>query len=415
MEVWPPLLVVILAFCVVSLCCGLEAVAENVTVAQLLPMSSYHGGLATYNAKNFGAEGNGTNDDTKALMAAWKAACGASGTVTLLIPPGTYYIGPTQFHGPCKASAITFLLQGTLKAATDLKRFGNDWIEFGWVKDLTVAGQNGAIIDGQGAASWPFNKCPIRKDCKVLPTSMLFVNNQNTVVRDITSVNSKFFHIALLQSNNMKMINLRINAPGNSPNTDGIHIERSRGVVISDTRISTGDDCISIGQGNDNIDIARVHCGPGHGMSVGSLGRYVGEGDVTRVHVRDMTFEGTMNGVRIKTWENSPTKSLAAHMVFENMIMKDVQNPIIIDQKYCPYYDCEHKYVSGVTLKDITFKNIKGTSSMRVAVLLRCGVPCQGVVLQDVDLKYMGEGGSSSKCENAMATYVGYQYPEPCA
>lgn len=233
MEVWPPLLVVILAFCVVSLCCGLEAVAENVTVAQLLPMSSYHGGLATYNAKNFGAEGNGTNDDTKALMAAWKAACGASGTVTLLIPPGTYYIGPTQFHGPCKASAITFLLQGTLKAATDLKRFGNDWIEFGWVKDLTVAGQNGAIIDGQGAASWPFNKCPIRKDCKVLPTSMLFVNNQNTVVRDITSVNSKFFHIALLQSNNMKMINLRINAPGNSPNTDGIHIERSRGVVAT--------------------------------------------------------------------------------------------------------------------------------------------------------------------------------------
>ncbi|KAM3370332.1 hypothetical protein ACQJBY_017935 [Aegilops geniculata] len=415
MEVWPPLLVVVFTLCVVSPCCGLEAVAKNVTVEQLLPMSSHHGGLATYNAKNFGAEGNGTNDDTKALMAAWKAACGASGTVTLLIPPGTYYIGPTKFHGPCKASAITFLLQGTLKAATDLRRFGNDWIEFGWVKDLTVAGQNNAIINGQGAASWPFNKCPIQKDCKVLPTSVLFVNNQNTVVRDIKSVNSKFFHIALLQSKNMKLINIQINAPENSPNTDGIHIERSTGVVISDTHISTGDDCISIGQGSDNIDIARVHCGPGHGMSVGSLGRYVGEGDVTRVHVRDMTFVGTMNGVRIKTWENSPTKSLAAHMLFENMVMKDVQNPIIIDQKYCPYYDCEHKHVSGVTLKDITFKNIKGTSSVPVAVLLRCGVPCQGVVLQDVDLKYMGEGGSSSKCENAMATYVGYQHPEPCA
>ncbi|XP_040255731.1 exopolygalacturonase isoform X2 [Aegilops tauschii subsp. strangulata] len=245
--------------------------------------------------------------------------------------------------------------------------------------------------------------------------SVLFVNNQNTVVRDIKSVNSKFFHIALLQSKNMKLINIQINAPENSPNTDGIHIERSTGVVISDTRISTGDDCISIGQGSDNIDIARVHCGPGHGMSIGSLGRYVDEGDVTRVHVRNMTFVGTMNGVRIKTWENSPTKSLAAHMLFENMVMKDVQNPIIIDQKYCPYYDCEHKHVSGVTLKDITFKNIKGTSSMPVAVLLRCGVPCQGVVLQDVDLKYMGEGGSSSKCENAMATYVGYQHPEPCA
>jgi hypothetical protein len=62
------------------------------------------------------------------------------------------------------------VLQGTLKAATDLKRFGNDWVEFGWVNHLIVSGQNGAAFDGQGAASWPFNKCPIRKDCKVLPT-----------------------------------------------------------------------------------------------------------------------------------------------------------------------------------------------------------------------------------------------------
>ena len=62
---------------------------------------------------------------------------------------------------------MVLVVQGTLKAATDLKRFGNDWIEFGWVNGLTVAG---GVIDGQGAASWPFNKCPIRKDCKVLPT-----------------------------------------------------------------------------------------------------------------------------------------------------------------------------------------------------------------------------------------------------
>jgi galacturan 1,4-alpha-galacturonidase len=173
--------------------------------------------------------------------------------------------------------------------------------------------------------------------------SVLFVNNQNTVVRDLTSVNPKFFHIALLSTKNIRMSGLKISAPSNSPNTDGIHIERSAGVYIMDTHISTGDDCISIGQGNDNVDVARVQCGPGHGMSVGSLGRYAGEGDVTRVHVRDMTFMGTMNGVRIKTWENSPSKSNAAHMVFENMVMNDVQNPIIIDQKYCPYYNCEHK------------------------------------------------------------------------
>ncbi|AQK52027.1 Pectin lyase-like superfamily protein [Zea mays] len=364
-------------------------------VAVFVSVSAAAGAAVVINVKNYGAHGNGVNDDTKPLMAAWKAACGSAGAVTMVVAPGTYYIGP-----------------GTLKAATDLKRFGNDWIEFGWVNGLTVAG---GVIDGQGAASWPFNKCPIRKDCKVLPTSVLFVNSQNTVVRDVTSVNPKFFHMALLSVKNVRMSGLRIRAPPNSPNTDGIHIERSSGVSIVDTHIGTGDDCISVGQGNDNVEVSRVQCGPGHGMSVGSLGRYSGEGDVTRVHVRDMTFTGTTNGVRIKTWENSPSRSNAAHMVFENMVMKDVQNPIIIDQKYCPYYNCEHKYVSGVTLKDIHFRNIKGTATTPVAVLLRCGVPCQGLVLQDVDLRYKGQGATSAKCENAKAKYVGYQFPKPCS
>ena len=49
----------------------------------------------------------------QALVAAWKKACGTPGTVTLVIPPGTYYIGPAHFHGPCEALAITFFLQAS--------------------------------------------------------------------------------------------------------------------------------------------------------------------------------------------------------------------------------------------------------------------------------------------------------------
>jgi galacturan 1,4-alpha-galacturonidase len=46
-------------------------------------------------------------------MAAWKAACGSAGAATMVVPPGTYYIGPVQFHGPCKASTLTFQLQAS--------------------------------------------------------------------------------------------------------------------------------------------------------------------------------------------------------------------------------------------------------------------------------------------------------------
>ncbi|KAG0499142.1 hypothetical protein HPP92_003833 [Vanilla planifolia] len=50
---------------------------------------------------------------------------------------------------------------------------------------------------------------------------------------------------------------------------------------------------------------------------------------------------GTTHGVRIKTWQNSPTASTAANMTFENIVMNDVGKPILIDQEYCPYPKCD--------------------------------------------------------------------------
>lgn len=88
----------------------------------------------------------------------------------------------------------------------------------------------------------------------------------NTVVRHINSVDSKLFHMGIVSCSNFTAENLRISAPADSPNTDGIHIERSSGVTISSSFIGTGDDCISIGQGNSVVVINGVTCGPGHGI-----------------------------------------------------------------------------------------------------------------------------------------------------
>lgn len=73
--------------------------------------------------------------------------------------------------------------------------------------------------------------------------------------------------------------------------------------------------------------------------SVGSLGKYMNEEDVSGVSVRNCTVSGTTNGVRIKTWPGSPP-SQASNFTFEDIIMHNVSNPIIIDQHYCPDHDC---------------------------------------------------------------------------
>ncbi|XP_010536242.1 PREDICTED: polygalacturonase-like [Tarenaya hassleriana] len=226
----------------------------------------------------------------------------------------------------------------------------------------------------------------------------------NGLVQDITSLNSKLFHINVLGCNNLTFSRVNIKAPEDSPNTDGIHIGRSKNINITDSVMSTGDDCISMGRGSENIAIERVKCGPGHGISVGSLGRYTKEEPVSGIIVRNCTFFNTDNGVRVKTWMSSE-KAIATGLYFQDIAVVNVSNPIVIDQEYCPYNHCKAKKPSQVKLSNISFRNIHGTSSTQMAMKLACssGVPCENVEISDIDIKYTGSDGDFGK-----------QYPSPC-
>lgn len=111
---------------------------------------------------------------------------------------------------------------------------------------------------------------------------------------------------------------------------------------ISNAMIKTGDDCISIGDGSQQINLEKVTCGPGHGISIGSLGKYKNEKPVSGVTVKNCTISDTMFGVRIKTWPDSP-KGIATNLQFDGIVMNNVGTPILIDQQYCPYGVCKHQ------------------------------------------------------------------------
>lgn len=93
-----------------------------------------------------------------------------------------------------------------------------------------------------------------------------FSNANNVYVKGFTSINSQMFHIVINACKNVRIQGVQIEAPGTSPNTDGIHIGESDTVTILNSRIGTGDDCISIGPGSSNVWIEGVLCGPGHGI-----------------------------------------------------------------------------------------------------------------------------------------------------
>lgn len=93
-----------------------------------------------------------------------------------------------------------------------------------------------------------------------------FSNSNNIIVSGVTSLNSQMFHIVINGCNNVKLQGVRVSASGNSPNTDGIHVQKSSGVTILNSKIATGDDCVSIGPGTTNLWIENIACGPGHGI-----------------------------------------------------------------------------------------------------------------------------------------------------
>ncbi|XVF08382.1 hypothetical protein REPUB_Repub06bG0221700 [Reevesia pubescens] len=367
---------------------------------------------STYSVLNYGAKPDGNFDSTQAFFAAWTQACASIKPATIYVPPGRFLLRNLVFRGQyCKNSAIVFRIDGTLVAPSDYKVIGSagNWLIFEHVNGVSVYG---GILNGQGAGLWTCKRSG--RGCPSGATSLGFSNSRNIVIRGLTSLNSQMFHIDINGCNNVKVEGVRVSASGNSPNTDGIHVQSSSGVTILNSRIGTGDDCISVGPGTTNLWIENVACGPGHGISIGSLGKELEEPGVQNVTVKTVTFTGTQNGVRIKSW-GRPSSGFARNILFQHAVMTDVDNPIVIDQHYCPDEKNCPGQVSGVKISDVTYQDIHGTSATEVAVKFDCSskYPCTDIRLEDVKLTYKNKPAEAS-CINADGTASGFVKPSSC-
>ncbi|KAM5580457.1 hypothetical protein ABKV19_009949 [Rosa sericea] len=353
------------------------------------------------------------SDIAEALAKAWKDACASASPSKVIVPKGTFKVKEASFKGPCKAP-IEVQVQGTLQAPEDASQLSKQdtWIEFLYLNDFTLSG--GGTFDGQGQKTW---KAIDPKNPKASAINIRFHAVKKSLVKDITSLNSKNFHINVISCEQLTFDHVTVTAPGDSPNTDGIHIARSTGVNVTDTNIGTGDDCISIGDGTKQLTITKVTCGPGHGISVGSLGRYDKEDPVEGVNVKHCTLSKTTNGVRIKTWAKNPHPSTCSEIHFEDIIMNDVQNPIVVDQEYCPWNQCDKQASSQIKISNVSFKNIRGTTSTPLGVKIVCakGLPCEKVEMTDIDLKLTGTGALTSQCTNVKPIITNVPKPLACA
>ncbi|KAF6983037.1 hypothetical protein CFC21_001329 [Triticum aestivum] len=365
-----------------------------------------------FSVLRYGAYGDGRHDDTKALSKAWAAACSSLNPSTVLIPKGKKCLTKhVTFFGPCKSS-IKLMIEGTLVAPPKRSYWIEDtirhWILFRSVRGLTVTG--GGTIDGNGKFWW-------QNSCKVnTKLALTFYSCTNLKVNNLEVLNSQQIHISMERCSDVRMSRLSIRAPSTSPNTDGIHIAHSKDVKVMDCAIKTGDDCMSIEDGTENLHVKNIVCGPGHGISIGSLGDRNSQAQVANITIDGVRLHDTANGARIKTWQGG--RGYAKNIVFKNMIMDNVRNPIIIDQNYCDSATPCNKQKVAVEVSNLLFKNIRGTSASREAIKLSCSkaVPCHGIALHNVRLTLKrGGGDAKSTCQNAKWRKLGTVMPQPCS
>ncbi|CAI9099617.1 OLC1v1036467C1 [Oldenlandia corymbosa var. corymbosa] len=233
--------------------------------------------------------------------------------------------------------------------------------------------------------------------------ALQFVSCTETRLANVRFTNSPQKHVLIIHCNQFKVNNLNIQAPDESPNTDGIHIQASHHVRITNSIIGSGDDCISIGDYTSNVDISNIKRGPRHGISIGSLGKQGNLVQVSNIRVTNSFFTGTTNGARIKTWQVG--EGYVRHVIFKNLRFNNVKNPIIIDQNYCDQTGgCPQLDNSGVIISNVTYQTMSGTSSTRIAINLNCSrsVHCTGISMKCIRLKSASAGEQVvASCSNA--------------
>ncbi|GFP88031.1 polygalacturonase at1g48100 [Phtheirospermum japonicum] len=225
---------------------------------------------------------------------------------------------------------------------------------------------------------------------RIKPTALRFYGSFNVTVTGITIQNSPQCHLKFDNCIGVSVYNFTVSSPGDSPNTDGIHLQNSKDVLIRSSNLACGDDCVSIQTGCTNVYIHNVNCGPGHGISIGGLGKDNTKACVSNITVRDVVMHNTMNGVRIKTWQGG--SGSVQGVQFSNIQVSEVQLPIVIDQYYCDKSSCKNQ-TSAVSLSGINYENIRGTYTVK-PVHFACSdnMPCTDVTLTNVKLTPQQEG-----------------------
>lgn len=375
-----------------------------------------------FDIREYGATGDSDTTDTEAIQAALDAST-AGGTT--YVPPGTYRTGPLRI-----GSQTTLRLEAgaTLQFVRDFRAFPTvesrweGWDQVGFhpclfVKEAeTVEITGRGTIDGSGSYWWQLRDTAPKDRPEELQHRLVAFEEHNAYHDDVSSFttrppllqvydsenvsisgvrlrNSPFWNTHIVYSEDVTIHDVRIENPPDAPNGDGIDIDSSVFVRVSDTFIDAGDDAICIKSGKDeqgravdapaeNITVTNCTIKHGHGGIV--IGSETA-GDVRHVVVSNCTFSDTDRGVRIKSQRGRG--GVVEDLRFDTIVMRGVVCPFVINGYYFTDINSEPESVGEgtPTVRNVHFHHITAHDAASAGFM--AGLPEQpfsGISLTDV-------------------------------
>lgn len=318
---------------------------------------------ACVNVRHFGAVGDGTADDTAAIQNAIHA-CPKNGRV--LVPAGTYSVRPLVLKSnmtlELKKDAVLLgntcedaypVLPGEIPDAQTEKELQiSSWegtphpcrqslVSAYFAENIAVVGQG--TIDGNADHSTWWNDVKTRKLGR---PKLVYLNRcENVCFHGILGKTSASWHFHPFFCRNVSFYNIAIEAPKDSPNTDGADPESCEDVRFIGVRFSVGDDAIAIKSGKmymgmkyqtpaTNHLVRNCLMEYAHGAMV--LGSEM-SGGIRELKVSQCLFSHTDRGMRIKTRRGRGKYAVIDGVEFSNIKMDNVMAPLVINM----YYFCD--------------------------------------------------------------------------
>lgn len=324
-----------------------------------------------YDAREFGAIGDGQTKNTGAIQKAIDE-CNGKGGGQVIIPPGIFVTGTLEL----KNNVELHLMSGSkLLGSPDRQDYTDKYnapydsgcksehatgmhLITAWKKENISISGNG-VIDGNATAfmgpqeevatckpninNWEYKG-------RWRPGQMVaFLECKSVKAEGVTFQNSTYWTIWPYACKDVLICNIKIRNDWRTPNGDGIDPDCCENVIISNCDILSGDDAIALRANRARSGLTN---------------------DLENVVITNCLLDTPLAGIRFGP---SGEMSKIRNVTVSNCIIKNAGSGILFSQWYRP-----PSWINGVLIENIRISNmiINARAPLRMYVQKNCGGPC---------------------------------------